>query len=528
MSTAVSALPPPAAASADARAWIAVMAGMLGAFMALLDVGITNSSLKHILGSLSATQEEGSWISTSYLVAEIIAIPLTALFSRVFGLRNYLVANTALFLLFSTLCGAAWNLQSMLVFRALQGFFSGALIPMAMTLVMLKLSPSQRASGMGLFGLTAMLAPTLGPTVGGYLSDTYGWPSIFYINWVPGLLLIAGVLHGLDRERMQLRRLVDADWVGIALMAIGLGALTVFLEEGHARGWLESNFIVVAAGLAIVGLLGWIAHSATHPEPFVALRLFGHRNFVVAALLAGVTGLGLYGCSFILPLYLGQIAGYTPMQIGLVIMWAGLPQLLMMPLAARLSTRIDNRVLCTFGLAMFGLSCLMNTSLDASTGHDQLLLSQVVRALGQPFIVLTIGNFAMHGIPSADTASASSLYNMVRNLGGSVGIALLSTTLSDRAAFHAARLGEGVTAYDRATLERLDGLGAMLLAQGGDPGASAGRALQLIDRLVVREAYVMAYNDSFWFIALSFFACIAVIWFADRITAPSRDGAQAH
>jgi len=510
----------------DRRAWIAVLAGMLGAFMALLDIGITNSSLKHILGTLSATQEEGSWISTAYLVAEIIAIPLTPLFTRVFGLRTYLVANTALFLLFSTLCGAAWNLPSMIAFRALQGFASGALIPMAMTLVVMKLPASRRAAGMGLFGLTAMLAPTLGPTVGGYLSEAHGWPSIFYINWAPGLLLIAGVLHGLDREPMRLQRLLDADWIGIALMATGLGALTVFLEEGNARDWLESEFIATAAALAIVGLLGWAAHSAAHPEPFVALSLFGHRNFAVATVLAAVTGLGLYGSSFLLPLYLGQIAGYTPMQIGEVIMWAGLPQLVMMPVAARMSTRIDNRVLCTFGLAMFGLSCLMNTSLDATTGYDQLLFSQVVRALGQPFIVLTIGNFAMHRIPARDTASASSLYNMVRNLGGSVGIALLSSTLVNRANFHAARLGEWVTAYGGPTRERLETLSAMLLPNGGDPEASGGRALQIIDHLVLREAYVMAYNDSFQFIAISFFGCIAAIWFADRITAPSRDDAQ--
>ncbi len=519
---------PAADAASNLRMWVAVLAGILGAFMALLDIGITNSSLKHILGSLSATQEEGSWVSTAYLVAEIIAIPLTGLFSRVFGLRTYMIGNAALFLVFSSLCGAAWNLSSMILFRALQGFASGALIPMAMTMVMLKLPPSKRAAGMGCFGLTAMLAPTLGPTFGGYLSDAYGWPSIFYINWAPGLLLIAGILFGLDRTPMQLKGLKDADWLGIALMAIGLGSLTVFLEEGNSKDWFDSSFIVAAAGFAIAGLLGWVANSAVRSAPFVNLGLFGHRNFMVAAVISCITGVGLYGCSFMLPLYLGQIAGYTPVQIGEVIMWAGLPQLAIMPLAAKLSAKVDNRILCTIGLALFGTSCLMNVNLDATTGHDQLMLSQIVRALGQPFIVLTMSNFAMAGVAARDTASASSLYNMLRNLGGSIGIALLSTSLTLRAHFHESRLGESISLYSDTVRSRLDQMGQAFLQQGPDQVVASDRALQVIQNLVHREAYVMAYNDSFWIVGMSFFCCIGAIWFADKILSPSSDGEPSH
>jgi MFS transporter, DHA2 family, multidrug resistance protein len=505
------------------RTWIAVMSGMLGAFMAFLDIGITNSSLLNILGTLSATQDEGSWIATAYLVAEIIAIPLTGLFARALGLRVYLVGNAAMFLLFSTLCGSAWNLTSMIVFRVLQGFASGALIPTAMMLVVSKLPAAKRATGLGLFGLTAMLAPTLGPTVGGYLSDTLGWPSIFYINWAPGLLLIAGILYGLDREAMRLEKLVDADWLGVGLMAIGLGSLTVMLEEGNQKDWFGSPFIVGAAGLAIFGLLGWIANSTWCDAPFVNLSLFGRRNFLVAAVLAAVTGVGLYGCSFLLPLYLAQVARYTPTQIGVVIMWAGLPQLLVMPVAARLVAKIDNRILCSAGLALFGTSCLMNVNLDATTGHDQLMLSQIVRALGQPFIMLTIGNFALDRVAPSDTASASSLYNMIRNLGGSIGIALLATTLTNREHFHSARIGESISLYAPATQLRLDQLTQSFLSSGVEATAAANQALQVIDNIVRREAYVMAYNDSFWIVGMIFFSCIGVLWLADSVKAPSRD-----
>ncbi len=517
-----------AASQVDLRTWIAVIAGILGAFMALLDIGITNSSLRNILGTLSATQEEGSWITTAYLMAEIIAIPLTGLFGRVFGLQRYMVGNTVLFLLFSTLCGAAWNLQSMIVFRMLQGFTSGALIPMAMTLVMEKLPLAKRSAGMAIFGLTAMIAPTMGPTLGGYLTDLYGWPSIFYINWAPGLLLIAGMLYGLDHVPMQLKLLRHADWPGIACMALGLGSLTIFLEEGHLKDWFDSTFIVTFAGLAIVGLLGWLITSVVRKDPFVNLSLIWQRNFCVATILSAVIGMGLYGCAFVLPLYLGQIAHYTPMQIGAVLMWAGLPQLFIMPFAAALSSKVDNRILCSVGLALFGTSCLMNVNMDASTGYDQLLFAQIVRALGQPFMVLTLGNFAMEGIAPRDTASASSLYNMVRNLGGSIGIALLATGLTNRAHFHAARLGEAVSLYAATTQLRLDQLTQSLITRGVDPANAANQALQAIDNIVHREAYVMAYNDSFLFIGIAMFSCIGVLWFADKIKAPAHGQAEAH
>ncbi|GGY63838.1 DHA2 family efflux MFS transporter permease subunit [Pseudoduganella albidiflava] len=512
----------------SARTWIAVAAGMLGAFMAVLDIQITNSSLKDILGSLSATQEEGSWISTAYLVAEIIVIPLTALLTRVFSLRGYMLGTTGLFLVFSTLCGFAWNLESMIAFRMAQGFTGGALIPMAMTLVMTKLPPSKRAAGMALFGLTATLAPAMGPTLGGYLSELYGWPSIFYINWVPGVLLMAGIAYGLDKEKWHLDQLWNADWLGMGFMAMGLGCLTIFLEEGNSKDWFDSAFIIAFAAMALVGLLGWVITSAMREQPFVNLGLYGQRNFLVATMLSAVMGMGLYGSSFLLPLFLGQIAGYSPMQIGEVIMWVGLPQLFIMPFVAKLSSKIDNRILCSFGLLLFGGSCLMNAYMDASTGYDQLMLSQIVRALGQPFVMLTLSNFAMNGIAPKDMPSASSLFNMTRNLGGSIGIALLATALSTREHFHSARLGEAITSYSLATQQRLDQMTQAFIGQGFDPANAAGKALKAIDGIVRREAYVMAYNDGFFIVGGILLSCIAILWLSDPVKSPSGGGAGGH
>jgi DHA2 family multidrug resistance protein len=515
-------------AKVEARTWIAVAAGMLGAFMAVLDIQITNSSLKDILGALSATQEEGSWISTAYLCAEIVVIPMTALFTRAFGARRYLIGTTALFLLFSTLCGAAWNLQSMIVFRMMQGFTGGALIPMAMTLVMTRLPASKRAVGLAVFGLTATLAPAMGPTLGGYLTEIYGWPSIFYINWVPGVLLMAGLMWGMDQEPLDFSQFMNADWLGIALMALGLGSLTIFLEEGNSKDWFDSQFIITFAALATFGILGWVAVSFSRANPFVNLGLYGQRNFLVATALSAVIGMGLYGSSFLLPLFLGQIANYTPMQIGEVIGWMGFPQLLVMPFAAALSSRIDNRILCSFGLALFGGSCLMNAFMDASTGYDQLIVTQVIRAVGQPFVMLTLSNFAMQGVKPQDMPSASSLFNMTRNLGGSIGIALLATALTNREHFHSARLGESVSNYSLATQQRLDKLTQGFIAGGIDPAGAADKALRVVDNLIRRESYVMAYNDGFLIVGLVLVGCIAVIWFADKVKSPGGPGSGAH
>jgi DHA2 family multidrug resistance protein len=436
--------------------------------------------------------------------------------------------TTALFLGFSTLCGTAWNLQSMIIFRMLQGFTGGALIPMAMTLVMTRLPPNKRAVGMALFGLTATLAPAMGPTLGGYLTDLYGWPSIFYINWVPGVLLIAGMYWGIDKEPSNIGTLWKADWLGVALMALGLASLTIFLEEGNSKDWFESEFIVIFAALALFGILGWIVTSVSRPDPFVNLRLFGQRSFIVSSILGAVIGMGLYGSSFLLPLFLGQIPGYSPMQIGEVIAWVGFPQLLVMPFVAPLSQKVDNRILCSFGLLLFGISCLMNSHMDATTGYDQLVVTQVIRAIGQPFVMLTLSNFAMAGIQPKDMPSASSLFNMMRNLGGSVGIAMLATALTNREHFHSARIGEAVSLGASATQTRLDQLTQNFIGQGADSATAANQALGVIDHLVRREAYIMAYNDGFWIVGAILIAAIVPLWFSDKLKAPGGAGSGGH
>ncbi|MFN3860050.1 MAG: DHA2 family efflux MFS transporter permease subunit [Roseateles sp.] len=519
---------PPPGSRVPLRTWVAVLASLLGAFMAVLDIAITNASLKDILGALSATQQEGSWISSAYLVAEIVVIPLAGFLAAVFSTRLYLVANVLLFLLFSTLCGMAWSLESMIVFRAAQGFTGGVMIPMAMTLVTRKLPLNKRPIGLALFGMTATLAPTLGPTIGGWLTELYGWPSIFYINWVPGVLLVLGVAWGLDDEPKQLDLLRRVDWPSVAAMAIGLGSLTAMLEEGNAKDWFESSFIITAAVLAVAGIYVWAWRGLTRKNSFIDLHIFGRPSFLIAAVIAFTAGIGLYGSAFILPLYLGQIANYTPMQIGLVIMWMGLPQLFIMPFAAKLSTRLDNRIMMSLGLVLFALSCFMNTHMSADTAGPELIAAQIVRALGQPLIMITLTNFAVNGIPPALLPSASGMFNMMRNLGGSVGIALLATLLTQREHLHSARIGEAVTLYDPATQARLEALASNFAAKGADLASAQDMALKALDNVVRRESFVMAYNDAFLILGIALISCVGVVWLSKKVLGGAAAAEAAH
>ena len=489
--------------------------------MAVLDIQITNASLKDILGSLGSTLDEGSWVSTSYLVAEIVVIPLTGWLSDVFSLRRYLLANAALFLFFSVACAWSWNLGSLIVFRALQGFTGGVLIPTAFNLVLRILPPQSRGTGFALFGMTATFAPAIGPTLGGWLTDNYGWPSIFYLNLVPGALLLAAVGWGLEKQRPELALLRRGDWWGIGSMAVGLASLIIFLEEGNRNDWLNSRFIVATGFIALLFLLLFVLLELKIETPFINLRLLGRRNFGLGSLIGMAFGAGMYGATFLLPLYLAQVQGYNAKQIGQTIMWSGMPQLAMMPLAVWLLGRIDARVLLTVGLALFSGSSFMNGALTNLTAYEQLRLSQVIRALGMPLVIVPITTLATRRLEPKEAGSASALFNMLRNLGGSIGIACLATQLDLREKLHSFRLGEAVSNFSSATVERLSALGGHFVAHGADAVSAGLQAVSAVAATVRKEAFVLAYGDCFFLLGTLLLSTVLFVW----LCKPTRGGA---
>jgi MFS transporter, DHA2 family, multidrug resistance protein len=510
-----------------ARMWAAVIGSTLGAFMAVLNIQIVNASLADIQGAIGAGIDDGGWISTSYLIAEIIVIPLSAWLAQVFSIRRYLLTNAVLFLAFSMACALAHNLSQMIVLRAVQGFSGGVLIPMAFTIIITLLPKAKQPIGLALFALSATFAPAIGPTIGGYLTENWGWQYIFYVNLVPGALMVGLLWFSLDPSPMRLSLLKQGDWAGIATMAIGLAALQTVLEEGNKDDWFGSAFIVRLSIIAALSLTLFLWIELTSPRPLLNLRLLARRNFGFGILANFLLGIALYGSVFILPVYLARIQGYNAQQIGAVLAWTGLPQLALIPFVPQLMKRFDSRLVIGIGFALFAASNFMNVHMTGDYAADQLMWPNIVRAVGQALVFAPLSAVATAGIDKANAGSASALFNMMRNLGGAVGIATLQTFLTKREQFHSNVLMHSVSLFEEATRNRIDTLTAYFMSHGVvDHATAARKAIIAVGLRVRHEANVMAFSDTFLLLgAVLVVALVASLMISK--TAPG-DGGGAH
>jgi DHA2 family multidrug resistance protein len=494
----------------SAKTWLAVFGATLGAFMAVLNIQIVNASLADIQGAIGAGIDDGGWISTSYLIAEIVVIPLSGWLAQVFSIRIYLLTNAVLFLLFSAACALAQDLPQMIVIRAFQGFTGGVLIPMAFTLIITLLPKAKQPVGLALFAISATFAPAIGPTIGGYLTENWGWKYIFYVNLVPGMLMLGMLWFSLERGPMKLSLLREGDWVGIVTMAIGLSALQTVLEEGNKDDWFDSDFIFRLSIIAVIALALFVWIELTSKKPLLNLRLLARRNFGFGILANFLLGVALYGSVYILPVYLSRIQGYNAEQIGMVLAWTGLPQLVLIPLVPRLMKRVDLRAIIGIGFVLFAVSNFMNIYMTADYGNDQLFWPNVVRALGQALILTPLSAVATAGIEREDAGSASGLFNMMRNLGGAVGIALLQTFLTKREQFHSNVLSQSVSLFEQATRTRIEQLTQYFINHGvPDHADAAHRAVVAIGRVVQNQAYILAFSDTFYLLGAALLVALA-------------------
>lgn len=478
---------------------------MLGAFMAVLDIQITNASLNNIAGALGSSVDEGSWISTAYLVAEIVAIGISGIFADIFSTKRYLLVCSICFIVFSILCAFAQNLSMMIIFRALQGLTGGALIPLAFN-VNLKLLPiEKRPIGMAVFGMTATMGPALGPAIGGYLTDHYGWQWIFFVNAPPGLLMLALIWVFLPRDEMHLEKLHGFDWWGVFCMGVGLGSLEYVLEEGERKDWFGNPIIDKCTVLACIFIPLFLLRELTAKKPFLDFKVFLNRNFSASCVVMVALGAGLYGSIYLVPLYLGQFQGYSPTLIGTTLMWVGLPQLVIIPFLPLLQKLLDVRVVIGIGLAIFSGSCYINAYMDPDFSGPQLAMTNLIRALGQPLTLIPLLSVATATIPKIQSGSASAIFNMLRNIGGSVGIAMLSTATTWRENLHSQRIVESVTATSPYLQERLDNSASHFEAAGHSSADSAHLALLQLGNVVKRQAAIQAYGDCFWLLAVVLF-----------------------
>ena len=492
----------------------------VGMFAALLDIQIVASSLQDIGGGLSAAQDEISWVQTAYLIAEIIMIPLSGWLTRVFSTRWLFTVSALGFTMTSMLCGLAWNIDSMILFRALQGALGASMIPTVFTSSFHYFQGQRRVYAAAVVGTIASIAPTLGPVIGGWITDALDWHWLFYINLVPGLLVAFGVAMLVDIDKPDLKLLRQADYAGIVLMAIALGTLEYVLEEGARWNWFSDRTIRTCAAIAAVSGTLFVVRSLTYAYPVVDLRALGNRNFLVGCILSFVTGVGIFSTIYLTPLFLGYVRGFSAWQTGMAVFSTGVASLVGVPIYVTLARRIDMRWLMMFGLASFGISMWSFTFITHDWGSDQLLVPQILRGFPQVFAVAPAVTLGLGSLPPERLKYASGLFNMMRNLGGAVGIAVCGLVLNDQTNLHFVDIASNLTPANGAMENLLADLGTRLTGTLGSAPAGHLAALEELRAIAYREASTMAYADAFRTIMAAFLITTPLVLLLRKVGAP--------
>ena len=522
---------PPTADAPDQvsfKTWVAVVGSTIGAFLAILNIQVVGASLADIQGGIGAGLDDGGWITTSYLVAEIIVIPLSAWLANIFSLRTYLLGSTVVFLGLTAACASAHTLGQMIVIRAAQGFAGGALIPLAFTIIMTKLPRSKHPVGLAVYSIAVVFAPSIGPALGGYFSDTFGWQSIFFLSLPSGLVMVAMLWYALESAPRQWHLLRQGDWLGMFTMAVGLGCLETVLEEGNKDDWFGSPFIVRLAVIAVLSLAAFIYVELKRAAPLLNLRLLARRNFGLGTCGNFIFGFSMFGWIYLVPQYLSRMQGYSSQQIGGVMIWLGLPQLLLIPFIPKVMQRVDTRRLVVVGYMLFIAGSLLAMRLSDDFSGPQFLSSSLVRALAQVLTMAPLSAIAIAGIEHEHAGSASALFNAMRNMGGAVGIAMIQTFLTKREQFHSAILSSQVTLLDESTRQRIEHLAGYFLSSGVSDSSTAYReAVVAVGRGIRHQAFLLGFSDTIIMQSAVLGLGLAAVLFLRKVTQVSAGG-QGH
>ena len=508
----------------DRRRMVAFVCMVFGMFMAILDIQIVSASLNEIQAGLSASGDEIPWVQTSYLIAEVISIPLSGTLSRVLSTRWMFAISAGGFTLMSLMCATSSTIGEMIFWRALQGFIGGGMIPTVFASAFTIFPASKRSIVSPMIGLVATLAPTIGPTVGGYLTDLFNWHWLFLVNIVPGIFVTVSTYLLVDFDKPNLDLLKRFDWAGLGLMAAFLGCLEYVLEEGPTHDWFQEEAIFAAAIVCGIACIGFFWRALTAEQPIVDLRAFSDRNFAGGCLFSFVMGIGLYGLTYLYPVYLGRVRGYSALQIGETMFVSGLCMFATAPIAGRLSAKVDPRIMMAIGFSGFAAGTWIVTGITKDWDFYELLWPQVLRGCSLMLCMIPINNIALGTLPPARMKNASGLYNLTRNLGGAVGLALINTALNDRWDLHLARLHERFTWTNPMVLERLDSMAKGFSGLAGNPDAMALKAIMNTVRL---QGLLMSFSDVFLILTVLFvlMACATPMIRRPR---PGGAGADAH
>jgi len=502
--------------------WVIAVTVSFGALLQVIDVSIVNVSLPQMQGNLGATLSEIGWVITGYAVANAIVIPLTAWLGDYFGTKAFYIFSLVAFVAASVLCGFATSLEMLIISRVLQGVFGGGLLPRAQAILFETFPPAQHGLAQAVFGIGVIVGPTFGPTLGGYLTDTLGWRWVFFINVPVGVVAVLLAATFLPRSipRRHFARAID--WAGILLLALWLGSFQTFLEEGEGDGWFESGFI---ARLAIVAVLGfglfiWRELSARYPA--VDLRVLRHRSLAAGSLYAIVLGISLYGTIFVIPMFTQRILHFTAVQTGVLIIPGALASGLIMPLIGRLMGRVDARFVVGTGSVVIGIAMFYLAQMNINSNWHSLFWPLLWRGVGMGCMFIPLSVATLGPIPRPELAAASGFFNLNRQIGGSIGIALLATVLEKREAFHYDVLAAHTSTLSPVTQQYLSGAQSMLALHGFDASTAQQAALKLVSGLVHLHAMILSFDDVYLLVGLLFLVSLPLVFFLGNGGLPPR------
>jgi DHA2 family multidrug resistance protein len=477
---------------------------MIAALMAFIDISIVNVALSDIRASFGTPLDQIGWVSTGYMMANIVVIPMTGWLQRRFGFRRYLVVSVGIFTVASALCGMAWNLPSLVLFRVLQGLGGGAIIPTAQNLLFARYPRAEHGTAAGLFGLGAITGPLLGPTIGGYLIEWSSWHWIFLVNVPIGILVMVLSSRVID-EPGFVPDTAPIDGVGIGLLALGMPSLQYVLEEGNRHGWFESHEILILSAIAVIALVTFVVHELEAKHPVVDLRVFKNRSYAAGTGINFLTGLALFGGTYLFSLYCGAVMHYTALDIGRVFLVAGLAQIVLMPIIGKISPKLDPRYLLFIGVSVVGASQWIASTLTDQAGFANLVEPQLVRAIGLAFVFIPVSVAALSDLSPAQRGNATGLFNLTRELGGSLGTAWMGKVVADGMASHGARLSEHISLFDPAVQEQM-----AIFARAGLPPEA------ILEKKVQAQAMVLSFGTGFQLTMAAILLGLILVMFLKR------------
>jgi DHA2 family multidrug resistance protein len=496
--------------------WLVAVSVMFATFMEVLDTTVVNVSLPHIAGSLSVTIDEATWALTSYLVANAIILPMTGWLAATFGRKRLLMLSVVGFTTASFLCGLAPTLPTLILFRVLQGATGGALQPLSQAVLLEAFPPQDRGKAMGFWALGIVVAPILGPVLGGWLTDSYSWRWVFYINIPVGVAsIVMTKLYIFDPPYLRQERR-PIDYWGIGMLVVGIGALQILLDKGQQEDWFESNLMIALAVISAVTLIALVVHELTTDDPIVDLRVFKARSYAVGVFLMTVVGFVLYGSMVLLPIMLQTLLGYPPLQAGIAMAPRGIGSFFMMPLVGLMTGRFDPRKLLTLGLIVGGTTLLWLSRLNLQAGYWDIFWPQLIQGMGMSLLFVPLTTVSMDPIPRERMGYATSLFNLMRNIGGSIGIALTGTMLARHNQAMTSMLGSHVTAYDPETQRMFAQLRAGFMASGADMATATRRAYAALFGMVQQQATMVSFVGIFQLLGVLFLALIPLVLLMKR------------